>query len=92
LEVLVGEIPKRQAVNNKDNIFYSIKRFIDRKTSEMTEELRQVLYKVIQTEDIIKLDWPALDKQFAAEEIFAQVLRENVKQAIIKVPAYFNGW
>jgi len=56
LEVLVGEIPKRQAVNNKDNIFYSIKRFIDRKTSEMTEELRQVLYKVIQTEDIIKLD------------------------------------
>ena len=100
-ELLVGQIAKRQAVINPENTFYSVKRFIGRKTSEVTEELRQVPYKVIQTEDIIKLDCPALGKQFAAEEISAQVLRkladdatkylgETVTQAVITVPAYFN--
>ena len=68
-DLLVGQIAKRQAVINPENTFYSVKRFIGRKTSEVTEELRQVSYKVIQTEDIIKLDCPALSKQFAAEEI-----------------------
>ena len=100
-DLLVGQIAKRQAVINPENTFYSVKRFIGRKTSEVTEELRQVSYKVLQTEDIIKLDCPALSKQFAAEEISAQVLRkladdaskylgETVKQAVITVPAYFN--
>ena len=100
-DLLVGQIAKRQAVINPENTFYSVKRFIGRKTSEVNEELRQVSYKVIQTEDIIKLDCPALSKQFAAEEISAQVLRklaedaskylgESVKQAVITVPAYFN--
>merc|ERR1712193_185105 len=60
-----------------------------------------VSYKVLENEDIIKLDCPALSKKFAAEEISAQVLRkladdaskylgETVKQAVITVPAYFN--
>ena len=100
-DLLVGQIAKRQAVINPENTFYSVKRFIGRKTTEVTEELRQVSYKVIQTEDIIKLNCPALNKQFAAEEISAQVLRkladdaskylgETVKQAVITVPAYFN--
>jgi len=100
-ELLVGQIAKRQAVVNPENTFYSIKRFIGRKTNEITEELRQVSYKVIQTEDTIKLDCPALNKKFAAEEISAQVLRkltedatkylgETVNQAVITVPAYFN--
>jgi len=100
-DLLVGQIAKRQAVVNPENTFYSIKRFIGRKTNEVTEELRQVSYKVIQTDEIIKLDCPALEKQFAAEEISAQVLRkladdatkylgETVKQAVITVPAYFN--
>jgi len=100
-DLLVGQIAKRQAVINPENTFYSVKRFIGRKTSEVTEELRQVSYKVLQTEDIIKLECPALNKKFAAEEISAQVLRkladdaskylgETVKQAVITVPAYFN--
>jgi molecular chaperone DnaK len=100
-DLLVGQIAKRQAVINPENTFYSVKRFIGRKTSEVTEELRQVSYQVLQNEDIIKLDCPALTKQFAAEEISAQVLRkladdatkylgETVKQAVITVPAYFN--
>ena len=100
-DLLVGQIAKRQAVINPENTFYSVKRFIGRKTAEVTEELRQVSYKILQSEDIIKLDCPALEKQFAAEEISAQVLRkladdaskylgETVKQAVITVPAYFN--
>merc|ERR1712124_174256 len=97
----VGQIAKRQAVMNPENTFYSSKRFVGRRVDEVNEELRQVSYKVIQTEDIIKLDCPALSKQFAAEEISAQVLRklsedagkylgETVTQAVITVPAYFN--
>ena len=100
-DLLVGQLAKRQAAINPENTFYSVKRFIGRKTSEVNEELRHVSYKVIQTKDIIKLDCPALNKQFAAEEISAQVLRklakdaskylgESVKQAVITVPAYFN--
>jgi len=100
-DLLVGQIAKRQAVINPENTFYSVKRFIGRQTSEVNEELRQVSYKVLQTEDIIKLDCPALTKQFAAEELSAQILRkladdaskylgESVKQAVITVPAYFN--
>ena len=68
-DLLVGQIAKRQAVINPENTFYSVKRFIGRKTDEVNEELRQVSYKVIQTEDIIKLNCPSLNKQFAAEEI-----------------------
>jgi len=100
-DLLVGQVAKRQAVINPENTFYSVKRFIGRKTKEVNEELRQVPYTVLQTEDIIKLDCPALGKQFAAEEISSQVLRklaedatkylgETVTQAVITVPAYFN--
>merc|ERR1712183_300999 len=100
-DLLVGQIAKRQAVINPENTFYSVKRFIGRKTSEVSEELLQVPYKVVQTETNIKLDCPALNKKFAAEEISAQVLRkladdatkylgEQVTQAVITVPAYFN--
>ena len=100
-DLLVGQIAKRQAVINPENTFYSVKRFIGRKTSEVSEELLQVPYKVVQTETNIKLDCSALNKKFAAEEISAQVLRkladdatkylgEQVTQAVITVPAYFN--
>lgn len=100
-DLLVGQIAKRQAVINPENTFYSVKRFIGRKTNEVNEELRQVSYKVLQNEEIIKLDCPALSKKFAAEELSAQVLRklasdatkylgEKVTQAVITVPAYFN--
>jgi len=100
-DLLVGQIAKRQAVINPENTFYSVKRFIGRKTSEVSDELVQVPYKVLQTEENIKLDCPALGKKFAAEEISAQVLRklaedatkylgEPVTQAVITVPAYFN--
>jgi molecular chaperone DnaK len=99
---LVGQIAKRQAVINPDNTFYSVKRFIGRKSQEVSEELKQVSYVVkTDAQGNIKLECPALSKDFAAEEMSAEVLRklvddaskylgEQVKQAVITVPAYFN--
>ena len=43
---LVGQIAKRQAVINPDNTFYSVKRFIGRRSDEVADELRQVSYIV----------------------------------------------
>ncbi|RYR63592.1 hypothetical protein Ahy_A04g021384 isoform A [Arachis hypogaea] len=99
---LVGQIAKRQAVVNPENTFFSVKRFIGRKMSEVDEESKQVSYKVIRDENgNVKLDCPAIGKQFAAEEISAQVLRklvddaskflnDKVTKAVVTVPAYFN--
>ncbi|WNC52408.1 MULTISPECIES: molecular chaperone DnaK [unclassified Thermosynechococcus] len=98
---LVGQIAKRQAVMNPENTFYSVKRFIGRRFDEVTHEATEVSYKVLNVNGNVKLDCPALGKQFAPEEISAQVLRklkedaskylgEEVTQAVITVPAYFN--
>ncbi|MFM6322333.1 MAG: molecular chaperone DnaK [Microcystis panniformis] len=99
---LVGQIGKRQAVMNPQNTFYSVKRFIGRKFNEVTNEATEVSYKTLQDGNgNVKLDCPAQGKQFAPEEISAQVLRklvedaskylgETVTQAVITVPAYFN--
>lgn len=71
---LVGQIAKRQAVVNPENTFFSVKRFIGRKMAEVDEESKQVSYNVIRDENgNVKLDCPAIGKQFAAEEISAQV-------------------
>ncbi|MBF2005924.1 molecular chaperone DnaK [Chlorogloeopsis fritschii PCC 9212] len=99
---LVGQIAKRQAVMNPENTFYSVKRFIGRKFDEITHEATEVSYKVLRDgSGNVKLDCPIAGKQFAPEEISAQVLRklvedaskylgEQVTQAVITVPAYFN--
>ena len=98
---LVGQIAKRQAVMNPDNTFYSVKRFIGRRVDEVNEESKEVSYGVEKAGANVKVKCPVLDKQFAPEEVSAQVLRklaedagkylgENVTQAVITVPAYFN--
>jgi molecular chaperone DnaK len=99
---LVGQIAKRQAVMNPENTFYSVKRFIGRKYDEVTHEATEVSYKVMRDSNgNVKLNCPAMGKQFAPEEISAQVLRkladdaskylgEKVTQAVVTVPAYFN--
>ncbi len=98
---LVGQIAKRQAVMNPENTFYSVKRFIGRRFDEVTHETTEVPYKVLNINGNVKLDCPSQGKQFAPEEISAQVLRklkedaskylgEDVTQAVITVPAYFN--
>ena len=99
---LVGQIAKRQAVINPQNTFYSIKRFVGRKQGEVEREQQQSSYKVITDHNgNLRLECPALNKNFAPEEISAQVLRklvddasqylgQSVTQAVITVPAYFN--
>jgi len=98
---LVGQIAKRQAVMNPENTFYSSKRFVGRRVDEVNEESKEVSYGVEKSGANVKLKCPILDKQFSPEEVSAQVLRklsddagkylgENVSQAVITVPAYFN--
>jgi molecular chaperone DnaK len=98
---LVGQIAKRQAVINPENTFYSVKRFIGRKKEEVNQEVSQSSYNINTNNDSIKIQCPALDKEFAPEEISAQVLRKLVEdaskylgqpvtKAVITVPAYFN--
>jgi molecular chaperone DnaK len=101
-ELLVGQIAKRQAVINPENTFFSVKRFIGSKEGEISEEAKKLPYKVTKDQnDNIKIKCPALKKDFSPEEISAQVLRklindatnylgQEVKQAVITVPAYFN--
>ncbi|MBE9045466.1 molecular chaperone DnaK [Pleurocapsales cyanobacterium LEGE 10410] len=101
-EKLVGQIAKRQGVMNPQNTFYSVKRFTGRKYDEVATELTEVSYNVMRDGNgNIKLNCPILDKQFAPEEVSAEVLRkladdagsylgEKVTQAVITVPAYFN--
>ncbi len=98
---LVGQIAKRQAVMNPENTFYSVKRFIGRRQDEVNHETTEVPYKILNVNGSVKLDCQAVGKQFAPEEISANVLRklvedaskylgETVTQAVITVPAYFN--
>jgi molecular chaperone DnaK len=98
---LVGQIAKRQAVMNPENTFYSVKRFIGRRFEEVANEMTEVSYKVLNVGGNVKLDCPAKGEQFAPEQISAEVLRklkedaskylgEDVTQAVITVPAYFN--
>jgi molecular chaperone DnaK len=101
-ELLVGQIAKRQAVINPENTFFSVKRFIGSKEGEIAAESKKLPYKVSKDQnDNIKIKCPALNKDFSPEEISAQVLRklindatnylgQEVTQAVITVPAYFN--
>lgn len=98
---LVGQIAKRQAVMNPENTFYSAKRFVGRRVDEVNDESKEVSYGIEKAGSNVKLKCPVLDKQFSPEEVSAQVLRklsedagkylgENITQAVITVPAYFN--
>ena len=101
-ELLVGQIAKRQAVINPENTFFSVKRFIGSKESEIAQESKKLPYKVGKdSNDNIRIYCPSLKKEFSPEELSAQVLRklindatnylgQEVTQAVITVPAYFN--
>ena len=101
-ELLVGQIAKRQAVINPENTFFSVKRFIGSKESEISDEAKKLPYKVGKDQnENIKIKCTALNKDFSPEELSAQVLRklitdatnylgQEVTQAVITVPAYFN--
>ena len=101
-EILVGQIAKRQSVVNPENTFSSVKRFIGCQFNEIENEISRISYKVEKEEGgKIKIYSPILNKSFSPEEISASILKklvndasrflkENITQAIITVPAYFN--
>ena len=101
-ELLVGQLAKRQSVVNAENTFFSVKRFIGCKADEISEESKELPYKVIKdTNGNVKIQCSSLNKDFSPEEISAQVIRklindakqylgQNVTKAVITVPAYFN--
>jgi len=101
-EVLVGQSAKRQAVTNPKNTLFAIKRLIGRKFKDdvVQKDIKMVPYKIAEAENGDA--WVEVNgKKMAAPEISARVLMklkkdaeaylgEEVKEAVITVPAYFN--
>ena len=96
---LVGQVAKRQAVTNPENTVYSIKRFMGRRYDEVTEEIKQVPYKVQAAGGDVRV--LAGGKEYSPPEISAMILQkmkqsaedylgQKVDKAVITVPAYFN--
>ncbi|SEF91151.1 molecular chaperone DnaK [Algoriphagus boritolerans] len=96
----VGDPAKRQAITNPANTISSVKRFMGKKFSEVSEEKKHASYKVEQgTNDtvVIKIG----DRSYTPQEISAMILQkmkstaedflgQTVTEAVITVPAYFN--
>ncbi len=100
-ERLVGAPAKRQAITNPDKTVSSIKRFMGRMYNEVKEEIGQVSYKVVKSDDDGTARVKIEDRNYAPQEISAMVLQkmkqtaeeylgEKVTEAVITVPAYFN--
>jgi len=99
-ERLVGHVAKRQAITNPEKTIYSIKRFMGRRHKECSAAEKNLPYHLVGGGDElvrVKVD----DKEFAPPEISAQILMtmkkiaedylgQEVTQAVITVPAYFN--
>lgn len=99
-ERLIGQPAKRQAVTNPQNTVFSIKRFMGRLLKEVGTEINEVPYKVVEGDNgsaRVKID----DRIYSPPEISAMVLQkmkktaedylgQDVTEAVITVPAYFN--
>ncbi len=99
-EIKVGDPAKRQAVTNPTKTVYSIKRFMGNKFSESKKEIERVPYKVVKGDN----DTPRVDidgRLYTPQELSAMVLQkmkktaedylgQDVTEAVITVPAYFN--
>ncbi|MGJ8550366.1 molecular chaperone DnaK [Winogradskyella wichelsiae] len=99
-EIKVGDPAKRQAVTNPTKTVYSIKRFMGNKYSESTKEAERVPYKVVKGDN----DTPRVDvdgRLYTPQELSAMILQkmkktaedylgQDVTEAVITVPAYFN--
>src|SRR6187401_700328 len=99
VERLVGQVAKRQAVTNPENTVFSIKRFMGRRHTEVTEEQKMVPYSVVAAPNG-DVRVKAGDKEYAPPEISGMILQklkqaaehlgQTVTKAVITVPAYFN--
>tara|TARA_B100000212_G_C27380327_1_gene536757 strand:- start:1238 stop:3373 length:2136 start_codon:yes stop_codon:yes gene_type:complete len=99
----VGENAKRQQIINPEETFYSIKRFIGRRSSEVDKSLIEKYPYLIDTnEEKIGVYSKKLKKRFECEEISAQILleiksnaerflNETINECVITVPAYFDN-
>jgi molecular chaperone DnaK len=98
-ERLVGQVAKRQAITNPENTIYSIKRFMGRRSNEVTDEMKMVPYKVKAQGDHVVV--VAQGKEYTPPEVSAMILQKlkkaaedylgtTVTEAVITVPAYFN--
>ena len=99
-EQLVGTVAKRQAVTNPENNVFSIKRFMGRKFSNVSEEMKIVPYKVVEGPNgDVRVQ--VKDGQFSPPEISAKILQKlkrdaeaflgtEITEAVITVPAYFD--
>jgi len=99
-ERLVGQVAKNQIITNPVNTIRSIKRFMGRSFSEITEEKKMIPYKVIDDGKggiRVKTDYEDLSPQEVSARILQKMkqtaedfLGEKVDRAVITVPAYFN--
>jgi molecular chaperone DnaK len=98
-ERIVGAPAKNQMITNPENTVYSIKRFMGRRFSEVSNEMKLVPYRVAEQGDDVRVDIDG--KKYSPQEISAFVLQkmkktaedylgETVTEAVITVPAYFN--
>jgi molecular chaperone DnaK len=100
-EILVGQPAKHQQITNPTNTVFSIKRFMGRRLGEVTEEMKMVPYKVTAPGPADPVRVEIRGKSYTPQELSAMILRElkqvaedylgqEVKKAVITVPAYFN--
>ena len=99
-ERLVGQVAKRQAVTNPENTVFSIKRFMGRRYDEVSEEMKMVPYTVKKASNgDARIE--TRGEEYPPPEISAMILQklkqaaeeylgQEVKQAVLTVPAYFN--
>ncbi|MDR2393983.1 MAG: molecular chaperone DnaK [Treponema sp.] len=98
-ERVIGQPAKNQMITNPENTIYSIKRFMGRRYSEVSNEMKLVPYRVVEQGDDVRVDIDG--KKYSPQEISAFVLQkmkktaedylgETVTEAVITVPAYFN--
>ena len=96
----VGDPAKRQAITNATKTIMSVKRFMGHKYDEVTEEAKQISYKVVKGDNnTVRIDIDG--RLYTPQEISAMVLQkmkktaedylgQEVSEAVITVPAYFN--